>query len=273
MSTKRSLEFINKAAKMPHLTKEKERELGYIVNSNKDTKKRDLAANELVSHNILLATSIAYKYSGKTGVDVEDLIQAGLLGLTKASYLYNPKKFKIRFTTYATYWINEEVLRFISNNSNHIKVPLYLNDLKRIHNIMKDQGISDKNLIKKMKISSRTLENIQMANAKTISIDFSMKNSGSEKDVSLKDLIEDKSCSNPYDDAEKGNEFDILYSSISELDEISRELILSRYLSNDENKLREIGKKFNISGERVRQICNKALIKLRKKISAKRKRG
>jgi len=259
-------------AKHSLLTVKREREIGDILNTYKDGKNREEAIKELISHNLYLVIKIAYKYSKKTNKNLDEFIGAGNLGLAKAAQLFNPNKFQTRFSTYASYWIVMEILKLIKTSSSPVTIPLYIIDLhNRYKKLASESNITDEKMMNELQINSENLHKVKMAKISYFSIDAPVDNNDNDnKNGSLKDMLEDTSVVSPAEKLEKDGDFDILYSAINELDETTKNIVLARYLSEDDNQLKKIGEKFNLSSERVRQISEKALAKLRRKISEKR---
>jgi len=263
-----------RSAKHTLLSSNREKEIGLILNEYATGKKRESAINELITHNLYLVIKIAFKYSKKTGIPLDDFIGAGNLGLARAAELFDPIKFNSKFSTYATYWIVMEILKLIKKSAGPVTVPVYVLDLhNKYKKLIEDGPVSDNELMDELKINSANLSRIKLANTYSVSLDEPVPNSGGNfsKELLLKNSLEDNSCLSPADKVEEDNEFAILYSAINELDDMSKEIVLSRYLSEDKNQLEVIGKRFNISSERVRQISKNSLDKLRKKILLKRK--
>lgn len=255
------------------LSSDREREIGAILNKYATGKKRSDAISELIRHNLYLVVKIAFKYSRKTKIPLDDFIGAGNLGLAKAAELFNPIKFNSKFSTYATYWIIMEILKLIKKSSGPVTVPVYVLDLhNKYRKLIEDGPVSDEDLMAELNINSANLGRIKLANTTSISLDEPISNNGhSSKELFLKNSLEDTSSRSPAEKMEEDGEFAILYAAINELDDMSKEVVLSRYLSDDKTQLEVIGKKFKISSERVRQINKNALDKLRKKILLKRK--
>lgn len=262
-------------AKHSLLTTEREREIGEILNKYKEGKNRDEAIKELISHNLYLVVKVAYKYSKKTNKNLDEFIGAGNLGLAKAAQLFNPNKFNTRFSTYANYWIVMEILKVIKTSSSPVTIPLYIIDLhNKYTKLVSESNTTDEKMMNELQINSDNLHKVKMAKISYFSldahIDIDEGNSAANRDRSLKDILEDTSVVSPAENLEKGGDFEMLYSAINELDETTKNIVLARYLSEDNNQLKKIGEKFNLSSERVRQISEKALAKLRRKISEKR---
>jgi RNA polymerase primary sigma factor len=262
-----------RSSKKPLLSKERELELGKIINLYKNGKQKENAINELISHNLMLVIKIAFKYSRKTGIPLDDLIGAGNLGLSEAAANFNPEKFGKRFTTYAYYWISMRIMRFVYSSLDSVTVPLYVTELHyRYKKLIEKEHLNDKSLMEKLDINAAVLERIKFAGTTSISLDGPLITQN-ENETCLKDMMEDDNAVSPRAKAEEESEFSLLYASINELDETSRDIVLARYLSNDEGQLKKLGKKHNLSAERIRQISKKALDKLRRKISEKRLNG
>jgi RNA polymerase sigma factor (sigma-70 family) len=263
-----------RSAKHTLLSSNREKEIGLILNEYATGKKRESAINELITHNLYLVIKIAFKYSKKTGRPLDDFIGAGNLGLARAARTFDPIKFNNRFSTYAIYWIIMEILKLIKKSSGPVTVPLYVLDLhNKYRKLIEDGPVSDEELMSELKINSTNLSRIKLANTYSVSLDEPLpKQDGHlSKELYLKNSLEDISSRSPAEKMEEDGEFAILYAAINELDDMSKEVVLSRYLSDDKIQLEVIGKKFNMSSERVRQISKSALDKLRKKILLKRK--
>lgn len=262
-----------RSSRKPLLSKERELELGNIINGTNDENQKKKAINELISHNLMLVVKIAYKYSKKTGISLDELIGAGNLGLSEAAANFNPEKFGKRFTTYAFYWITMRMMRLIYGSMSSVTVPLYVTELhNRYKKLIDDGHITDKTLMEKLKINADGLDRIKAATTTSMSLDRPLTISD-DNETCLKDVIEDENAISPSEKATEEDEFSLLYASINELDETSKDIVLARYLSNDEGQLKKLGEKHNLSAERIRQISKRALDKLRRKISEKRVNG
>ncbi|MGX7586162.1 sigma-70 family RNA polymerase sigma factor [Candidatus Vidania fulgoroideorum] len=240
----------------------------YIKIDNQYSKYR-LIKNNLIESNIRLVISISKSFINR-GLDFGDLVQEGILGLNKAIEKFEYKK-GFKFSTYSTWWIKQSISRSISDHSRIIRIPVHMNDL--LHKIKKYKSEEDinKELESKKKIDKdfflldkKKISNLLNISKNLSSLDDKIYNS---ENTYLKDIIEDKSqnkIEERFHDKfckKKINNF-LINLKDRELD-----IIESRFGINDKKKetLEEIGKRLNITRERVRQIETIALNKLRKK--------
>ena len=244
------------------LTIEEEVELGKKI-SQGDKK----AMHELVKANLRLVIFLAKKYTGK-GLLLIDLISEGNLGLMVAAKKYDYRK-GYRFSTYATWWINQYLSRAIANKSRTIRIPVYLcevvskvNQTYRTMTMANGRPPTIKEMSKELNLSEKKVSNALLTNIDTVSLDMQV---GEDGHNTLGDIVIDEVNPTP-DKAYSDKVMKKTVSSIlSHLDERERKIVELRFglLDGETKTLEEVGAEFNLSRERVRQVEARALSKLR----------
>jgi RNA polymerase primary sigma factor len=248
-----------------------EKELGSLIKEG-STQQAEIAKNKLVQANLRLVVSIAKKYVGQ-GVLFMDLVQEGSFGLIKAAERFDYKR-GFKFSTYATWWIRQTIIRSIANSSRTIRIPVHMSDkirlLKKAHTeIARETGRepSIQELGNKLKIAPNKIANIKKAMTREpISLDMPI-----GEDIFLEDYIPDELHQTPLFRAESS----LLHKDILEVLDIltdrEKKIIQERFGLNgqQEKTLDELGKMFGFSKERIRQIEDSALKKLRASQDAK----
>jgi len=281
--------YIKDINNKPLLSSERERALSIIIQDRvsihsriKDISKRKKAEKEdcifgnaieeITTHNLRLVLKEAFRFSKATGVSTKDLIGAGNLGLVKAAYLYDAEKHNTKFSTYATYWIRQSMFEAI-HASGIVKIPVHiLNGRYRHNKLMEAKDFTDKEIMEEMEISEKQLFRIRDANVSSISLDQEIP--WGENSVStVGDFIADEKAVDPSHGISSQDQYGYLYEAMNELDDVSKDIISAQILSDDKVQLRQLGEKYGKSGERIRQIREKALRSLRKKIEYKMKHG
>lgn len=257
--------YLKDVRKYPLLTAEQEKELTLKIKNGDQS-----ARTKLIESNLRLVIKIAKKYQGQ-GLELIDLIEEGNLGLMKAVDKFEPDM-DCRFSTYATWWIRQAIERAIINQTRVIRIPVHVSDdIKRIYRETfefyqehkREPDIDE--LAERLDMKSDYVAKLIGYAKRASSIDSPIKE---EDDFSLADTIEDENIMPPDVVAENIDNITKVNKWVSMLDEKERKIIVMRYGLDGgvPQTLEVIGKVFNVTRERIRQIEMKALNKLRKMI-------
>ena len=260
--------YLKSIGNHPRLNFEEEKEL-----SAKALAGDKEAVNHLVDCNLKLVVPIAKRYAG-CGLPLLDLIQEGNLGLIKAAEKYDGSK-GWRFSTYATYWIRQTISRALGDQSRTIRIPANMVELlskvkkasaeltQSLRRDPTDQEIADKLNIELDKV--QTVMDIAQA---TTSLDTPVDDDG---ETSMGDLIADTSTENPYQNMVAEANRQIVESVLSALSSKEAEILRMRFgIGSDRPMtLEEVGKHYGVTRERIRQVENKAIRKLRNPMRAR----
>lgn len=256
--------YLKEIGKVPLLTPEQEKDLARRVQQGDHDAKAQLAAA-----NLRLVVSIAKRYSGM-GLPLLDLIQEGNVGLMRAIEKFDPER-GFKFSTYATWWIRQAITRAITQTSRSIRLPESLvQRLRRIHQAesawVEEHGEppTDEDLASELDLPVEQIREARQAPQFTSSLDQPLGEEEEDGDE-LKQLISNGSLPPPLRSALKDLRREELRKALEFLTERERRVLSLRYgLDDDEPKtLEDTGKALGISRERVRQIQNDALDKLR----------
>ena len=254
-----------------------EEELAEIKNLQKDLDAGDEAKKRLAEANLRLVVSIAKRYVGR-GMLFLDLIQEGNLGLIKAVEKFDYRK-GYKFSTYATWWIRQSITRAIADQARTIRIPVHMvetiNKLTRIQRqLVQDLGRDPlpEEIAEKMEnISAEKVREIQKIALDPVSLETPI---GEEDDSHLGDFIEDKDTLSPDDYTNNQLLKDEINAVLQGLTEREEKVLRLRFglLDGRTRTLEEVGKEFNVTRERIRQIEAKALRKLKNPNRCKRLR-
>lgn len=234
-------------------------------------KKGDKKAREhMIKANLRLVVKIARDYEG-IGLPLLDLISEGNIGLMKAVERFDPAKGG-KLSTYGSWWIKQSIKRALANQSKTIRLPVHLVDKisKMRRMAMKLQEVfgrepTDEELAAELGTTAGRVSMMRTASIRPASLDAPV---GDDDSNSYSEIVEDERAINPYDELEDKTVVNMLTDMVKHLDD--REATILRYRfgldGGNEKTLEEVGEKFGVTRERVRQIQNLALRKLRKMI-------
>ncbi len=257
--------YLKDIGKFPLLTADEEKELSRAMERGGEEGKA--ARERLINANLRLTVSIAKRYVGR-GMLFLDLIQEGNLGLIKAVEKYDYSK-GFKFSTYATWWIRQAITRAIADQARTIRIPVHMvetiNKLIRVsRQLLQELGRepTPDEIAAEMKMPVERVREILKISQEPVSLETPI---GEEEDSHLGDFIQDENVPVPADAAA----FTLLKEQLKEvletLTEREQKVLRLRFGLDDgrARTLEEVGKEFNVTRERIRQIEAKALRKLR----------
>lgn len=256
--------YLQQIGKVKLLNSEQEIELAKRIAEGDD-----VAKGQLVKANLRLVVSIAKKYIGR-GLSFLDLIQEGNLGLIRAAEKFDYKR-GFKFSTYATWWIQQSITRGIADKSRTIRLPVHMIEtIGRLKKVTRDmthelnRTPTKEELAGKMGISLSKLRLVLKATQSTISLETPLHTKDEASKIG--DFLVDENSESPDSRVSQENLTEELEKILDSLRPRERDVLKLRFGLNDGNKrtLEEIGQLFGVSRERVRQIETRALNKLRK---------
>ena len=254
--------YLKEIGKIKLLKSEEEKDLGRLIKEQNC----DISKRKLIQANLRLVVSIAKKYVGQ-GVLFMDLVKEGSIGLIRAAEKFDYSK-NFKFSTYATWWIKQSIIRAITNNSKSIRIPVHMADKIRKY---KKAFISLANSLGREPTEVELAEFLELSVNKLRRIKHSIMlepislEMPVTDDLCIGDYIEDKSCNSP----EYASNNLLLKSSIplmlNDLSEREKIVLTKRFglNSNSPKTLAQLGEILGYSKERIRQIEENAILKLR----------
>ena len=261
--------YLKEIGRISLLSSEEEQDLSLKVADGDE-----FARNRLAEANLRLVVSIAKRYVGR-GLLFLDLIQEGNIGLMKAVEKFDYEK-GFKFSTYATWWIRQAITRALADQARTIRVPVHMvetiNKMARIQRQMTlelNREPSDEEIAKKMGISVDRVREVMKISQDPVSLETPI---GEEDDSHLGDFIKDESSLSPEEYATNEILKEEIKSVLSTLQPREQQVLELRFglIDGTSYTLEEVGKRFNVTRERIRQIEAKALRKLRHPSRAKK---
>lgn len=254
--------YLKEIKDIPLLTPEEELKLARRI------KRGDRAARKaMIQANLRLVINIAKRYS-HFGVSLSDLVEEGNIGLMKAVAKFNPKR-GYRFSTYAAWWIRQYITRAIANQGKMIRIPVYMAEMlarwKKVHEELchkmgRTPTVAE--VAKRMRISIKRAKELNEIVSKTSSLDAPI---GEDDAGAFMDLIEDENAPSPADELSMLLRKESIANLLNMMGERERKILMLRFglKGGSAHTLSETAKHFGITRERVRQIENDCLKKLK----------
>ena len=262
--------YIKEVRKAPLLTAKEE------IDLSKKSLKGDIGARDkMIRSNLRLVISIAKKYI-HLGIPLMDLIEEGNVGLMKAVEKFNPRR-GFRFSTYAAWWIKQSITRSVFDQSRTVRIPVYVNELLTKYKKTNERLMgklkrvpTDEEIAKSMRVSIDKITKVRSVVMKVSSLDAPIDEEGGNE---IMDLIEDKNSASPDAEINKFFTRERLTGLLDNINEREHEILDLRFGLGDgkTHTLAEVSKKLGVSRERIRQIEENALKKLKKFISVQEK--
>ena len=265
-------EYLISIRNIPLLSEEDEYKIA-IAAANGD----ENARQTMITSNLRLGVKVAKTYIGRSSnLSFLDLIQEGNMGLMRATEKFNAEK-GFRFSTYATYWIKQAISKAIIDQSRAVRLPAHIiNELNKFNKAIRDlsqqygRTPSDKELAEYLNVSVKKISEYYTISKEPCSLDVTI---DEDEDTAMIDLIADENATK-FMDIDDLSIRDTIYSVLNTLSERERKIIELRFGFTDgrQHTLEEVGKEFNLTKERIRQLEASALKKLRNPVRSEKLR-
>lgn len=258
--------YLREIGQVPLLTRLEETKLARKI------RRGDGAAREhMIKANLRLVVKIARDYEG-LGLPLLDLVNEGNMGLMKGVERFNPAK-GAKLSTYAAWWIKQSIKRALANQSKTIRLPVHVVDkiaqIRRCEAQLHDalgRVPTNEEVSDEIGVPAKRIAQYREASMQLASLDAPIGHDDDSNRVA--DIVADQNAHTPYEDLEGKTDTQLVQTVLASLDERERAILRHRFglNGNDERTLEEVGEEFGVTRERIRQIQNEALLKLRKKI-------
>ncbi len=262
--------YLREISKTELLTRQEEVELAARI------KKGDKKARaHMIKANLRLVVKIAQDYSGY-GLPLADLISEGNIGLMKAVERFDPEKGG-KLSTYGSWWIKQSIKRALANQSKTIRLPVHMVDkiakMRRISALLTEslgREPTEEELSEELGLPRRKLALLKRASQRPVSLDAPV---NEDESIGLSDIIGDEKAQNPLDALVDKNIHHQLDDLLEVLDDREHRIIGARFGLNGKRPmtLEEVGREFGVTRERIRQLQNVALGKMRRALRKKEK--
>lgn len=265
-------EYLKSIRNIPLLSEEEERETAIAAVRGDEN-----ARQTMITSNLRLVVKVAKTYIGRSSnLSFLDLIQEGNLGLMKAIEKFDAEK-GFRFSTYATYWIKQAISKAIIDQSRAVRLPAHIiNELNKFNKAIRElsqqygRTPTDKELAAYLEVSVKKINEYYTISKEPCSLDVTI---DEDEDTAMIDLIADENATK-FMDIDELSIRDTIYSVLNTLSERERKIIELRFgfVDGRQHTLEEVGKEFNLTKERIRQLEASALKKLRNPVRSEKLR-